>query len=84
MIDMTMSNHDRLHAKLVALQNGDNLADVVTRIDHDRFARLLIAEDRAIALQRSHRQNFVDHNTDCNGGTVRGSFLGGVRLSHPL
>jgi hypothetical protein len=33
------------------LQNGENFLNVIAGVDHQRFARLLVAEDGAIALQ---------------------------------
>ncbi len=50
-----------LHTQRVLLQNRQDVVDVIARIDHNGFVRLLVAEDRAIALQHPHRQNFMDH-----------------------
>ena len=47
--------------QLVAFQNRENVVDIVARVDHDGLARLLVAKDRAIALQHAHGQDFVDH-----------------------
>ncbi len=60
-IDMGVGDDDRLHAQRMLLQNRENVVDVVAGVDHQRFARLLVAEDRAIALQHANGQDFVDH-----------------------
>ena len=43
-------------------QNLENALDLVAGVDHHGFARLLVAEDGAVALQQADRQNFVNHS----------------------
>jgi hypothetical protein len=38
-----------------------HIVNVIARINDHRLARAFIANQRAITLQRSHRQYFVDH-----------------------
>ena len=40
---------------------SEDIFDFIARIDHHRFARSLVSDDRAVALQRADRENFVDH-----------------------
>ena len=44
------------------LNEGDNLLDIISGVDDNRLARLLITNDRAIALQGTYRQNFMNHS----------------------
>ena len=60
-IDMRMRDHDGFHMQAVPLEHGFDARQVVARIDHHRVARLLIAENRAVALQHAHRQDFMHH-----------------------
>src|SRR6185295_2971127 len=39
----------------------NQLVDLVARIDDDRLARPLAAEDEAVLVERRHRANFDDH-----------------------
>jgi hypothetical protein len=39
----------------------EHVIDVVAGVDDHRFARSFVADDRAITLQGSYRENFVDH-----------------------
>ena len=73
MVDMRVRDHDRLHGQRVLLQHGENLLDLVARIDHDGFARLLVAEDGAIALEHAYGQDFVNHVV--NQGRGRGLII---------
>ena len=45
----------------MARENRQDAVDVVARIDDHGFAGLLVAENRAVALQHAHRQDLVDH-----------------------
>jgi len=56
-----MRYHDGLHREPMLFNNGDNAFDLVARIDYDGFSRLLVSENRAVALQQTHRKNFVNH-----------------------
>ena len=50
-----------LHGESVAPHDLQNALDLVAGIDHHGFARRLVAENRAVALQHSDRKNLVDH-----------------------
>jgi hypothetical protein len=42
----------------------EDVFDLITRIDDHRFACLLIADDGAVALQRSDGKDLVEHRED--------------------
>jgi hypothetical protein len=54
-IDMAVRNDNGFDLKPVTVENGGDFGDVVPGIDHNRFERFLVAEDRAIALQQTDR-----------------------------
>jgi hypothetical protein len=56
-----MSDEDLLDGKVVLLQEGNDAGDVVTGIDDDGFARGFVAEDGAVALEKTYGEDFVDH-----------------------
>ena len=49
--------------ELVLADQGENIFDIIARINHHGFVRDVIANDRAITLQRPDRKDFVDHRT---------------------
>jgi hypothetical protein len=61
MIDVRVGNNNLLYSQIVFLNDGQDVCDVIAGIDDNRLAGLLIADDRAIALQGTDRQDFVDH-----------------------
>ena len=63
-IDVRVRDDDGFHAQPVPRENLEDLGDVVAGIDHDGLARLLVAEDRAVALQHANRQNLVNHQAE--------------------
>src|SRR3984957_20306380 len=67
MVDMPMRNHDPLHLQRMFREQQQDLIDVVPRVNHDRLMRLLIAENRTIALQHPDRQNLVNHVSNILG-----------------
>ena len=42
-------------------KQGQDAADVVAGIDHDGLAGGLVAEDGAVALERTDGEDFMDH-----------------------
>ena len=50
-IDVGVSDHDLLHFQLVLAKDGENVVNVIARINHHSFVRGFIAEDGAVALQ---------------------------------
>ena len=60
MIDMRVRDDDHLHGEPMTLQYRGNFFDVVAGIDHDGFERRGVAQDRTIAAEQAHRQNFVN------------------------
>jgi hypothetical protein len=61
-IDVGMGDDDLLHFQLVLTDDGENVFNVVARIDDHGFVRGLIADDRAVTLQRAGGKDLVDHN----------------------
>jgi hypothetical protein len=60
-VDVRVRDHDGFHVQAVARQDALDLRQVVARIDHQRVARLLVAENGAVALQHAHRQDLMHH-----------------------
>ncbi len=60
-VNVRVRHYDLLHRKAVPLHEREHLLDVVTRVNDHRFARLLVTDDGAVALQRADGDNFVNH-----------------------
>ena len=60
-IDVGVGDHDRFHLELVPGKDFAASVDIVAGVHHHGLARGFVAEDGAIALQHSYRQNLVDH-----------------------
>lgn len=71
-VDMGMRNDDAAHLQSVPFQDGFDALDFVAGIDHEGAARLLVAQNRAVALQSPHGQNFVNHRWYANSFAVQG------------
>ena len=61
MVDVGVGDDDLLHLQLVFADDGKNVFDVVARIDDHGFVRRLVADDRAVTLQRTDGKYLVDH-----------------------
>ena len=61
MINVRVGYDDLLHGELVLAHDGENARDIVARINHHGLAGALIADDRAVALQRADGNDLVDH-----------------------
>jgi hypothetical protein len=62
-IDVGVSDDDLLHFQLVLADDGENVFNVVARIDDHGLVRGLIADDRAVTLQRAYGKDLVDHDS---------------------
>ena len=60
-VDVGVGDEDLLDGELVLLQQGQDAADVIAGIDHDGLAGGLVAEDGAVALERTDSEDFMDH-----------------------
>ena len=60
-IDVCVGDDDLFDLEVVLADERENVFDFIARVDHHSFARGLVADDRAIALQRAYREDFVDH-----------------------
>jgi len=60
-IDVAVSNDDGLRLELMAVEDGRDLGNIVSGIDNNRLMRFLVAENRAIAVQRADREYNMQH-----------------------
>jgi hypothetical protein len=70
-IDMSMGYQDLLQREALVSKPLVNAAHIITGIDHDGLAGLLIAKNRAVALQRTDRKSLENHMQ----GYCRGEIL---------
>src|SRR5436305_6997786 len=87
MVDVGVGNNDCLDAQAVLFEDALDAADFVPGIDDDGLARLLVAEDGAVALQHADGHDLVDHKSivavvrfffgekGCPGSAARGTLL---------
>ena len=59
MIDVRVGANDGLHGELVAAEQVQNAAYFIARIYDQGLARRRVGNDRAVALQHSHRNGDV-------------------------
>lgn len=76
-IDVSMGADDGFDREPMAAEEFEDAGDFVARIDHKRFAADGVADDRAIALQHSHRNGDVDE-------PLRNGVEGGHGVGHKL
>ena len=62
-IDVRVGDNNLLHGEAVTLDDAHDVRYVVSGIDDDSFLGLLIADHRAIALQRTDRKDLVNHGS---------------------
>ncbi len=58
---MGMSNENLAQGQAMFLKPGENFGNVVSGIDDYGFVRNLVAQDGAVAVQRTHGEAFKDH-----------------------
>ena len=61
-IDVGVGDDDLFYYQVVLADDGENIFNIVARIDHHGFVRGLIADDGAVTLQRADGKDLVDHN----------------------
>jgi hypothetical protein len=61
MIDVRVRNDDLLYLQVVLPNQRENAFDLIAGIDDHGFARGLVSDDGAVALQRADGKDFVDH-----------------------
>lgn len=59
-VDVRVRADDGSNFQFVAFENFDDALDFISGIDDQRFTRLRIANDRAVALEHPYRKDFVD------------------------
>jgi hypothetical protein len=62
-VDVAVGDEDLLERKAKVGQSAVNAGNLVAGIDNDGFVSLLVAQDRAIALQRTDGEGLEDHGT---------------------
>jgi len=62
-VDVGVSDNDLFDLEVVLADEREQIFDVVAGIDDHGFARRLVADDGAVALQRADGENFVDHGS---------------------
>src|SRR5579883_2332894 len=80
MVDMRVRNQDLLRLEPVLFEPRKDFHRIVARIDDDRFSRLFIPDDRAVALQPADRKGFDDHRTSCAPSTFNVPTFAAPRL----
>ena len=60
-IDVGVRDHDLLDLQVMLAEERQNVLNVVPGVDDHGFARSFVANDRAVALQRSDGKDFVNH-----------------------
>ena len=61
MIYVGMGNHDLAQGEIMLLQPGENLWNVVSRIDNDSFSCCLVTQDGAVTAEWTYRKDLQDH-----------------------
>ena len=62
-IEVRVRVHEVARPQAVRVQTPRDRLDVVTAVDHDRFAAGRIAENRAVTREHSDRECLDDHNS---------------------
>ena len=57
-----MGDDDLFYFQFVLADDGENVFNVVARIDDHGFVRGLVADDRAVTLQRADGKDLVNHS----------------------
>jgi hypothetical protein len=73
MVDVGVGDDDLFNLQFVLLDDRKNPLNVIPGINHDGFARALIANDRTITLQRADGEDLVNHGSilaGCGAETV--------------
>jgi len=60
-VDVGVRDNDLLDLQIVFAEQSEDFIDIVAGVDHHGFARSLVADDGAVALQWADGKNFVDH-----------------------
>jgi len=62
-VEVSVGDDDLLSGELVFGECGEDARDVIAGVDDDGFARGLVAEDGAVALEEADREGFADHGS---------------------
>src|SRR6201999_3912493 len=60
-VDVAVRDHNLLQRELVLREESEDLRNVVAGVDDHRFAGRLVAENRAVALERADGKGLEDH-----------------------
>ena len=61
-VNVCVCYHNLLQDKVLAAQDVEDVFHFIAGIDDHGFMRLLVADDRAVTLQRTNRKYFMDHS----------------------
>jgi hypothetical protein len=60
-INVCVSNDDLFDLEIVLADEGENIFDVIARINHHGFTGDVVPDHRTVALERPHGEDFVNH-----------------------
>src|SRR5260370_22315633 len=60
-IDVGVGDDDLFYYQVVLTDDGENILNIVARIDDHGFASGFVANDRAVTLQRTYGKDLVNH-----------------------
>ena len=60
-VDVSVGDDDLFDLEIMLADQGEDVIDIIARIDDHSFVSDLVADDRAVALQRADGEDFVDH-----------------------
>ena len=63
MVHVSVGDDNLLDLQLMFSHQRQHVLNIIARINDDRLTRSLVADHRAIALQRPHRQDLMNHHS---------------------
>jgi hypothetical protein len=60
-VDVGVGDDDHFDGEAMPGDDGHDAGDVIARVDDDGFVGVLVAQNGAVALQRTDREDLVDH-----------------------
>jgi hypothetical protein len=62
MVNMRMRNDDLRELQVVGFEHREDVLNVISGIDHQRFAAFFVRNDGTIAAQHAYREDFMQHS----------------------
>ena len=63
MVDVSVRHHNLLDLQVMLADEREDFLNVIPRVNHHGFAGGFVADDRAVALQRTDGKNLVNHRS---------------------